>query len=486
MHNTPVLPADLLKKYDTQASSYTTYPTASQFHKNFDVSHFERHSTLSNASLLPKDLSIYVHLPSCHSLDDGGSNKVTSGAGTQVDTHTDTHTDTMTRTKANARKLNNYLERLLCEIAMRGKLFSDDRLVTHIHFGGAIRKTLSTEKLASILDQIALQFHLDVPSNLEISIELDPRYTSPLEIKCLAECGINRFDINVRSFSNTVPQANNPEELTLAAIEAAMHLAKSVNVNLITSLPIHHLAGFEETLSRVIDTGVTRVAAYDLADSPNPIMLPQMIYGTAQNDTKTRLALSSLVRSKLLDANYKHIGMGYYALQNDSLAMAQNRGELRRNFQGYTAHSDNDLIGVGASAVSKLDTAFSQNQSTLSLYSELIDDKRLPIGKGIELSNDDRIRADVIEQIMCRVEVDLSTKLSQFTDSNNHTPLFEYLKRELLELKSFEQYGLVSFNDQGFEITETGRYFMRPIAAVFDRYSNPMFDRHILPFSRKL
>jgi oxygen-independent coproporphyrinogen-3 oxidase len=87
---------------------------------------------------------------------------------------------------------------------------------------------------------------------------------------------------------------------------------------------------------------------------------------------------------------------------------------------------------------------------------------------------------------MCRVKVDLSTKLSQFTVRNDTTPLFEYLKRELLELKSFEQDGLVSFNDQGFEITETGRYFMRPIAAIFDRYSNPMFDRHILPFSRKL
>ncbi|MBL4673568.1 MAG: oxygen-independent coproporphyrinogen III oxidase [Arenicella sp.] len=470
MHNTPALPADLLKKYDTQVPSYTTYPTAPQFHQDFNGRHFEQHSRLSNASLLPKDLSIYVHAPFCHSLDSlSGCSKVI--------------------TLAKTKKLNSYLERLLGEITMRGKLFNDHRLVSQIHYGGATANTLSVEQLASILDQIALQFHLDLPSNLEISIELDPRYTSPLEISGLAECGINHFSIGVQSYSEKVPKANDREldkERTLAVIEAAMRFAKSVNVNLITGLPMQDLDNFEETLSKVIDTGVTRIAAYNLAYLPKQIKAHQAVDAPTLGDTEARLALSSLVRRKLLQASYKYIGMDHYVLPSDSLSIARNRGTLRRNFQGYTTHRDTDLIGVGSCAISKLDTAFSQNESTLSHYCELIDDHRLPIAKGIGLSNDDRIRADVIQQIMCRGEVDLSTKLGQFTETNNTTPLFEYLTRELLELKSFEQDGLVLLDGQGFKITETGRYFLRPIASVFDRYLNPMFDKHILQFSRKL
>jgi oxygen-independent coproporphyrinogen-3 oxidase len=470
MHNTPVLPADLLNKYDYQVASYTTYPTKQQFHRDFDGRHFERHSMLSNASLLPKDLSIYVHVPCCHTLG------YMSESNTVI-------------TRANTRNVNNYLERLLSEITMRGKLFSDDRLLTHIHFVGAAANILSTEQLASILEQIALQFHLDLPSNLEISIELDPSYSSPLEVEALAECGINHFSIGVQSYSDAGPKANNrelDEEHTLAIIEAAMRLAKSVNVDLMTGLPRHHHDNFKETLSRVIDIGVTRVAAYDFAHDPKQTMSRKMNGATTIGDAEARLALSSVMRSQLLQADYKYIGMDHYVLPSDKLSIAKNRGTLRRNVQGYTAQRDTDQIGVGACAISKLDTALSQNESSLSLYSELIDDRRLPIAKGFRLSSDDRIRADVIEQIMCCGKVDLSTKLGQFGGTNNPTPLFEYLKLELLELKSFEEDGLVQINGQSFEITETGRYFMRPIAAVFDRYLNPRMDTHILLFSRNL
>lgn len=470
MHYTPVLPADLIKKYDTQVPRYTSYPTAPQFHKDFNGRHFEQHSMLSNASLLPKDLSIYVHVPFCHSLCYFcGCNKVI--------------------TQSNDKKVNGYLERLLTEIAMRGKLFSDDRLVTQIHFGGGTPNFLNIEQLASILDQIAQQFHLDLPSNLEISIEIDPRSTSQLEMESLAECGINRFSIGVQDFSKEVQKAINreqDEEHTLAIIDAAMRLGKSVNVDLITGLPMQQLDSFEKTLSKVIDTGVTRVAAYNFAYLPKQIKAQRMIDPATLPAAQARLALSSLVRSRLLEAGYNHIGMDHYALPTDTLAIAQNKGTLQRNFQGYTTHRDTDLIGVGASAISKLDTAFSQNQSTLSLYNELIDDNSLPIAKGIELNNDDRIRADVIQQIMCREVVDLSAKLGQFIETNNPTTLAEYLQRELEELKRFEDDGLVLINRQGFKITETGRYFMRPIAGVFDRYLNSVVDKRILPFSRNI
>ena len=468
MHYTPVLPANLIRKYDAQVPRYSSYPTAAQFHEGFNGAHFERHSSLSNASLLPKDLSIYVHLPFCHSLGDfSRRNK----SGTQTDN----------------KKVNDYLERLLCEIAMRGKLFSDDRLVTHIHFGGGTPNFLNIEQLASVLDQIAVQFHLDLPRKLEISIELDPRSSSALELESLAECGINRFSIGVQGFSNKVQKANNvkqDEGDTLAMIEAAMRLGKSVNVDLITGLPMQSLDSVEKTLAHVIDTGVTRIAAYNVAYVPKRINAQGKIAGSTLPSSEARLDLSKFIRNSLLLAGYQHIGMDCYAFSTDTLAIAQNQGRLQRNFQGYSTHRDTDLIGVGAGAISILDTAFCQNETTLSLYNEMVDDHCLPITKGIELNNDDRIRADVIQQVMCRDSVDLSIKLGQFTETNNDSTLVQYLHRELAELKIFEDDGLVAINDKGFVITDIGRYFMRPIAGVFDRYLKPERDTCVLPFAR--
>jgi oxygen-independent coproporphyrinogen-3 oxidase len=467
---TPVLPADLIKKYETQVPHYTSYPTAPQFQKNFNGFHFEQHSMLSNSSLLPKDLSIYVNVSSCRSLPDLAQyNKISS--------------------PSEHKKVNRYLERLLSEITMQGKLFSDDRLVTRIHFSGGTLNVLNREQVASILDQIAQQFHLDLPRNLEISIELDPRSTSPLDIEGLTECGINLFSISVLDFSKKVQKAINSEqdqEHILAVIGAAVRFGKTVNVDLITGLPMQQLDSLEKTLSKVIDTGVTRVTTYDFAHLSNEVKAQLMIETATLPDAENRRALSSQVRHTLLDGGYNHIGMDHYALPTDSLAIARNQGTLQRNFQGYTTHRDTDLIGIGASAISKLDTAFSQNESTLSLYNEMVDNQSLPIAKGIILNNDDRVRADVIQQIMCRHRVDLSTKLGQFAETNNPTTLFEYLRRELVQLKRFEDDGLVSIDSESFKITDTGRYFMRPIASVFDRYLNPILDKHILSFSRKL
>ncbi|MFT6408444.1 MAG: oxygen-independent coproporphyrinogen-3 oxidase [Arenicella sp.] len=472
MHYTPVLTADLIKKYDTQVPRYTSYPTAPQFHENFDGGHFKQHSMLSNSSLLPKDLSIYVHVPCSHSLPYFCACK---NASRQSE-----------NTQSSKKQGRDYLERLLYEIAMRGKLFSEGRLVTQIHFCFGTASFLNIEQVTTVLDQIALQFHLDLPSNLEISIELDPRTTSPLEIEHLAQSGINRFSIGLHDFSKQEHKKlkqGAPSSDAFALIEAVMRLGKSLNVDIISGLPMQTFESVEKILSKVIDAGVSRVSAYNLANLAKSIKAIRTIDSSTLPSTEVGQTLSLLVHSKLIQAGYNHIGMDHYVLPTDALARAQNKGTLQLNLQGYTSHRDTDLVGVGANAISKLDTAFSQNESTLSLYNERIDDRALPIAKGIELSNDDRIRADVIQQVMCRDYVDLSATIGQLTEINSVITLFQYLQHELVELEVFEQDGLVLVDGQGFEITETGRYFRRPIASIFDRYLKPKLNKHVLPFS---
>lgn len=468
-----IIGAKLANKYDVLAPRYTSYPTAPQFHTSFGENEYAQHVQTSNASLLPQDLSIYIHVPFCHSLCYFcGCNKVV----TQTDNS----------------KVTEYLDRLFHEITLRAGLFDDDRLVTQIHFGGGTPNFLSVEQLEDILDHIAMQFHLDLPNNLEIGIELDPRSIQPKEIEQLGRLGFNRFSIGVQDFSPEVQKAINreqDEEDTLAAIATAMNVGRSVNVDLITGLPKQTPEAFEQTLNKVIETGVTRIAVYNFAYLPERIKPQRMIPKSSLPDVKTRLELSRLTNRTLLNAGYQHIGMDHYALPLDSLAIAQKNNSLQRNFQGYTTHKNTDLIGIGASAISTFDTSYSQNATELSIYNEMISANTLPIVKGISLSEDDRIRAEVIQQIMCRKSVDLSTSISHVIDRSSQLTLKNYLKTELSQLDRFIYDGLLVPNDNGFDITDQGRYFMRPIAAVFDRYLNTSLkgpDEQVLPFSRTL
>jgi oxygen-independent coproporphyrinogen-3 oxidase len=465
--------ADLIHKYDVLAPRYTSYPSAPQFHTEFGETHYRQHAAQSNATLLPKNLSVYVHIPFCHSLCYFcGCNKVI--------------------TPNNDRKVDGYLERVFNEIVMRGSLFSEDRLVTQIHFGGGTPNFLRVDQLADILDQIALQFHLDLPSNLEMGIELDPRYTTTEEIANLAKLGFSRFSIGVQDFSSQVQKAINRIQArndTLEIIAAAKTVGKSVNVDLITGLPHQTIDSFSNTLDDVIGAGVTRIAVYNFAYLPDRIKAQRLLDENALPNPEQRIELTKLTRDKLLGAGYHHIGMDHYALPEDSLAIAQSNNTLQRNFQGYTTHKDTDLVGIGASAISKFDTAFAQNSTSLSTYNQILDDRGLPIAKGLSLNDDDRIRAEVIQQIMCRSSVDLSRDISGFSDHNRRQTLASYFDNELQSLQGFINDGLIEKSSAGFEITEMGRFFMRPIAAVFDRYLGPSIsgledNKRVVRFSR--
>lgn len=449
-----MLDENLLRKYDALAPRYTSYPTAPQFHSSFGQDQYVQHAEKSNANLLPKDISIYIHIPFCHSLCYFcGCNKVVTQAG--------------------GSKVENYIERLMTEIAMRGRLFNDDRLVTQIHFGGGTPNFLKPHQLAEILEGVATHFHLDLPPNLDISIEIDPRTITPTEIEELATIGFNRFSIGVQDFSKSVQTAINREQSendTLACIAEASRLSESVNVDLITGLPEQTPESFEQTLRKVIDAGVTRIAAYSFAYLPDRIKAQRMINKSSLPDPEVRMCTTQLTNDILLDAGYQHIGMDHYALPEDRLAKAQLNKTLQRNFQGYTTHKDTDLVGIGVSAISKFDTAYSQNSSTLSIYNEMIDNQTLPISKGIALTEDDRLRAAVIQEIMCHNNVDLSQKINAVVERNSNMQLLDYFKNELKALSEFINDGLVNPTKVGFDITDEGRYFMRPIAAIFDRY----------------
>lgn len=463
--------ADLIAKYAGSAPRYTSYPTAPQFHTNFDEDHYIQHTEQSNTDLMPKDLSLYLHIPFCHSLCYFcGCNKMI--------------------TQKNNAKVGDYLDSLNREIQLRGKHFNNDRLVTQIHFGGGTPNFLNPDQIAEILDQVAAQFHLDIPGKVDMGIELDPRATTPDEIHELAKLGFNRFSIGVQDFSPQVQKAVNREQAeydTLAAIAAAREVSNTVNVDLITGLPHQTIDSFEETLHKVIATGVTRIAAYNFAYLPQRIKAQKMLDQSALPSAKTRLALTKLTRDVLLDAGYRHVGMDHFALPDDPLSIAQANNCLQRNFQGYTTHKDTDLVGLGVSAISKLDTAYAQNETSLAKYNEMVSDKYIPIAKGLALTGDDRVRAEVIQQIMCRNSIDLSHSISPFMDQNSRLTLLDYFKPEMEKLCGFIDDGLIIRTAKGFDITETGRYFMRPIAGVFDRHLNP-FNRggNVVPMSRTI
>ena len=457
--------ADLLRRYDRPGPRYTSYPTAPQFHAGFGERELREVATASNGDPIPRRLSLYVHVPFCESpCFYCGCNRI------------------ITRDKARGEA---YLARLYREIALTAGLFDRDREVIQLHFGGGTPNFLSPAQLRDVVDTLRSHFRFSDAADRDISIELDPRFVDADDIAALGRIGFNRASFGVQDFDPAVQEAVNriqSVEQTRAVIDACRGNGfRSVNVDLIYGLPNQTPDGFARTLDTVAQMRPDRVAVYGYAHMPHLFKPQKQLDASLLPSGETKLALLQLAIEKLTAAGYLYIGMDHFALPDDELALAQARGGLHRNFMGYTTHADSDLVGLGVSAISHIGDSFSQNPRDLPSWQAALDEGRLPVFRGMRMNEDDQLRADLIQQLMCQGEIPVAALERRYA-----IDFAEYFALALDRLAPLAEDGLVRVEEQRIVVTSRGRLLLRNIAMCFDHYldqpatvATPRFSRAI-------
>ena len=145
---------------------------------------------------------------------------------------------------------------------------------------------------------------------------------------------------------------------------------------------------------------------------------------------------------------------------------------MHRNFQGYTTDASTTLIGLGASAIGRLPQGYVQNAVASADYIRRVKEGGLAVVKGRALSQDDRVRAHVIERLMCDLTFNREELRAQFGESA--TPVIGEADR----LLAGEQDGLVEPTPEGFRVSDWGRPFVRTVCAAFDAYLAASQARH--------
>jgi len=157
--------------------------------------------------------------------------------------------------------------------------------------------------------------------------------------------------------------------------------------------------------------------------------------------------------------------MDHFARPDDELAMAQVRGELTRNFQGYSTHGNCDIIGMGISAISKIGDCYAQNVHGISDYESRLISSTIPIYRGYKLDNDDLLRQYIITQLICHLALNFSDVEEKYL-----VDFSEYFYNELQALNIMQDDGLLSMDVEGITISPAGRLLARNICMVFDKY----------------
>lgn len=457
-HQSIEFDAEMLKKYDTFGPRYTSYPTAIQFSPEFTEQDYRDELEQSNKNNNP--LSLYFHIPYCKSL-------CFYCACNKIITHT-------------ADRAIPYLERLHKEVAMQAALVSDQRQVDQLHFGGGTPTFLNDDQLHQLMQVTEQHFKLAPVDEREFSIEIDPRAVRDNTVAMLREFGFNRISIGVQDFDENVQIAVNRRqsiEQTQAVVDAARQSGyQSINMDLIYGLPHQTVNSFNKTLDRVIDMRPERFAVYSYAHLPTRVKAQTLIKEADLPDAVTKLGLLELTINRLQQAGYVYIGMDHFALPDDELVIAKDNGTLQRNFQGYSTHADTDMIGMGMTSIGKINNSHSQNERFENAYFEAIDAGRLATFQGYRLHEDDKLRREVIQALMCQGVVDFNTIEKQF-----NIEFAVYFADELKRLIPLAEDNLLQLDSRQIRVQAFGRLLLRNIAMVFDAYQKPTSGKH---FSR--
>ncbi|MCZ6501877.1 MAG: oxygen-independent coproporphyrinogen III oxidase [Gammaproteobacteria bacterium] len=437
--------SDLIKRYNVHGPRYTSYPTALQFG---DFHPEELKSAIANSPLKDRDLSLYVHLPFCATLCYYcACNKI------------------VTRKREPAVEYLTLLEK---ELDLVAPLFKG-RHVSQLHWGGGTPTFLEDEQISNLMADIREHFTFRNDAQGEFSIEVDPRTVDADRIAHLRAVGFNRLSLGIQDFAPAVQKAVNRIQSygdTKDVIEAARLCGfRSISVDLIYGLPFQTYASFKNTLNQVVSLRPDRISIYNYAHLPERFSPQKRILVSDLPRPEEKLRILELCIELLNASGYVYIGMDHFALPDDELAIAQRDGTLQRNFQGYSTYADCDLLALGITGISHIGNTYSQNVKEMDAYRNHLLSDRFPIEKGAVIDDDDQVRKQVINELICNFNL----RFRVFEEKFNIV-FTDYFADEMLVLKSMIDDGLIVVDTDTITVTSTGRLFIRNICMVFDRY----------------
>ncbi len=435
--------------FDARAPRYTSYPPANHFKGGVGPADAARWLEEVPAGAR---VALYVHVPYCRRLCWFCAYRT---QGTQTDT-----------------PLAPYLALLKAELALVGRHLPSDVTVGAIHLGGGTPTILPAPMLEELCG--ALRSFRPLAPDLRFSVEVDPLELDEARMAALGAAGLTAASIGVQDFDPAVQDAIGRAQ-TFELTRDAVAMARAAGVGAVAmevlyGLPYQTRARLTDTVGKVLALSPDRLALLGYAHAPWMAKRQVLIPSDSLPNSEERLDLFETAARLIAWDGFEPVGIDHFARPGDALLRAAQEGRMRRDFGGYGDDGCDALIGLGASAVSRLPGGYAQNASTSSAYAGAMRQGRLATERGHALTPEDRLRADMIESLMCRFELDLRALSSRHGVSLTELlRLTQPLRQRFADL-------LETCGDPGSETIRLARFprlIARIAAQTLDAYTLP-------------
>jgi oxygen-independent coproporphyrinogen-3 oxidase len=430
---------------------YTSYPTAPHFSATVQADTYAKW-----LAVIPREAvaSLYLHIPFCRAMC------WYCGCNTSV-----TRRD---------EAIEAYATAMHREIELVRRQIPHPLRVGHIHFGGGTPTILAPDVFARMMASLRRSFRVSAES--EVAIEIDPRTLNASMVEALADAGVNRASIGVQSFDPKVQRAINRVQSfneTAAASDALRRAGiAGMNFDLIYGLPHQTVASCIDTVLRCIELRPERFSVFGYAHVPSFKTHQQRIEEAALPNGSERYRQFEAIAAVLKDMGYQRVGLDHFCLPEDSMSRAQSGGKLRRNFQGYTTDAADVLLGFGASAIGRLAQGYVQNEAGTRAYGKKVSSHMLATVRGYALTDEDRLRGEIIERVMCDFGVDIGQICARY--GREPSSVLGSSSR----LKDLIDKGVATLDGARLRVVDDAHFLVRSVAAAFDAHLDRSSSLH--------
>ncbi len=428
--------------FDARVPRYTSYPTAPHFAGGVAPEVFTSWIEEIPAG---SEISLYLHVPFCRRLCWFCACRT---QGTSSD-----------------EPVRAYARVLKAEIAMLKRHLAPGVRLSRLHWGGGTPTLMPADMMRDLADTVFQA--VPMAEGAEFSVEIDPNEIDAERLDALVASGMNRASIGVQDFDPEIQKTIGREqsyELTRQVADMIRDRGvRSLNADILYGLPHQTRERIADSVQKLLSLSPDRVALYGYAHVPWMSRRQQMIPSDAMPTPEERLGLFETARQLFAWDGYDEVGIDHFARPGDGLAVAARTGRLRRNFQGYTDDQSPVLVGLGASSISRFPQGYAQNASATAAHTKAVREGRFSTHRGHVFQGEDKMRARIIEALMCDFRVDMEEILSSFAITPERLDgMFSTVMRAFP--------GMVARDADGISIPVHARPLTRMIARAFDAY----------------
>jgi len=299
-------------------------------------------------------------------------------------------------TDVNAQVIQNYVDALAKEIGILSRQTAVQGREFHfVYFGGGTPSYLAVKQLHGLVGK--LREHIDWDKAEEVTFECEPGTMQEAKVHALREIGVTRLSLGVENFSDSVLEENGRAHLSPEVYRCWDWINsagfKQVNIDLIAGMVGETWENWKENIRKTIELDPDSVTIYQMELPYNTKYAKDLqILG------QTQVANWSTKRD-WVDYAFKTLGEAGYTVSS-AYTMVKKKSSRDSSFLYRDAlwHGA-DLLCAGVASFGHLSGVHYQNIDGLENYEAMLAENKLPLGRALPTTADERLIREMILQM---------------------------------------------------------------------------------------